>query len=74
MLEDYLDGLQRRLQDRAGDLGALPRKEAAAILNYSTRYLSKLDCLGQGPEKIRRGNRVFYPVPSLIEWLKARSK
>lgn len=73
MYDDYFEGLENRLWQRYGDLGAVPRYDAMEVLRYSPRYMAKLDCLGQGPAKIRRGNRVFYPIEGLIAWLRDRS-
>jgi hypothetical protein len=73
MHSDYFEALEKRLWDRYGDLGAVPRYDSERVLRYSPKYLAKLDCLGKGPEKIRRGNRVFYPIPGLIDWLRART-
>ena len=72
--ESYLENLEKRLWERFGNLGAVPRHTSNQTLNYSPRYLSKLDCLGLGPPRFTRGNRVFYPIPELMEWLKARTK
>lgn len=72
--ESYFERLEKRLWDRYGDIGAVPRYSAEETLRYSPRYLAKLDCLGMGPPKIRRGNRVFYPIPELVDWLKARTR
>lgn len=74
MHNDYFNALEDRLWQRYGDLVDVSRYDSEKVLKYSPKYLAKLDCLGQGPEKIRRGNRVFYPIPGLIEWLKARTK
>jgi hypothetical protein len=73
MRDEYLEALENRLWQRYGELGAVPRYDSERVLMYSPKYLAKLDCLGQGPEKIKRGNRVFYPIPGLIKWLKART-
>jgi hypothetical protein len=41
----------------------------------SQKYLANLDSKGLGPsERVRCGRRVGYPVDSLIEWLRQRSK
>lgn len=40
----------------------------------SPRTLANLDSLGDGPPRGRCGRKIFYPVDSLVAWLKARSK
>ncbi len=35
--------------------------------------LANLDCLGEGPERIRIGRKVAYPVDTLISWLAKKS-
>lgn len=35
--------------------------------------LANLDCLGKGPERIRIGRKVAYPVDALVDWLKEKS-
>ncbi|MGA2466164.1 MAG: hypothetical protein ABSH06_17665 [Thermodesulfobacteriota bacterium] len=39
----------------------------------SPGYLSNLDSQGAGPERIKVGGKVVYPVHSLIHWLEQRS-
>lgn len=36
--------------------------------------MANLDSLGQGPERLRMGRKVVYPVTSLVEWLAARAE
>ncbi len=36
--------------------------------------MANLDCLGEGPERIRISRKVVYPVKPFIEWLIARSE
>lgn len=38
------------------------------------RYMANLDSAGNGPKRIKFGNRVAYPVRSLAAWLEERSK
>ncbi len=70
----YFERLEKRLEERFGNFGAIPRYASNEAINYSPRYLAKLDCLGLGPPSFKRGNRVFYPIPELIGWLKARTR
>jgi hypothetical protein len=35
--------------------------------------MANLDCLGEGPERIRLGRKIIYPVKPLIKWLISRS-
>lgn len=39
----------------------------------STGYIANLDCKGEGPDSIRIGRKVCYPVSSFLEWLKNRA-
>ncbi len=34
--------------------------------------MANLDCLGEGPERIRMGRKVVYPIQPLVKWLMAR--
>jgi len=36
------------------------------------KYMANLDSIGVGPERIRIGRKVVYPVHSLVKWLKSR--
>ena len=36
------------------------------------RSLANLDCLGEGPERIRFGKKIAYPTDALVEWMKVR--
>lgn len=36
--------------------------------------MANLDCLGEGPERIRIGRKIAYPVKSFIQWMIARSE
>jgi len=36
------------------------------------RRMANLDCLGEGPERIRIGRKIAYPVDALVEWMKSR--
>jgi hypothetical protein len=38
------------------------------------RTMANLDALGQGPERIRVGRKIGYPVLSLIAWMKSRQE
>ncbi len=51
------------------------RTEIAAFTGgvLSEKYCANLDCQGLGPKRIKVGNRVCYPIDSLIEWLEGRS-
>lgn len=35
--------------------------------------MANFDCRGEGPEKIRIGKRVGYPVRPFVAWLKSRA-
>jgi len=35
--------------------------------------MANLDCLGEGPKRIRIGRKIAYPVKSLIQWLSERT-
>ena len=39
----------------------------------SGKYLANLDALGIGPQRIRVGRKVAYPVNELVAWLRGRS-
>jgi hypothetical protein len=73
MRDEYFARLETKLWEQYGDTGAVPRFDAEKALRYSKRYLAKLDTLGLGPPKIKRGNRVWYPIPELVQWMKMRS-
>lgn len=36
--------------------------------------MANLDCLGEGPQRIRIGRKVAYPVVDLVEWLAKRAQ
>jgi hypothetical protein len=38
----------------------------------SSGYIANLDCRGEGPETIKIGRKVCYPLEPFIEWLKSR--
>lgn len=38
----------------------------------SEKTVANMDCLGQGPPRVRIGRKIGYPVPSLISWLESR--
>ncbi len=65
------------------DLNALKEKWPSAMVArteisaftggaISQGYMANLDCGGQGPERIRIGRKILYPVDSLIRWLESR--
>jgi len=57
------------------NLPFIPRKQVGKITGnlYSPRYLSNLDCAGQGPAgRVRIGKQICYPTEAFIEWLLAR--
>lgn len=70
---DYFDQLRIRLWKHYPELGALPRLESKKWLNMTRNYMSKLDNLGQGPEKVRIGRKIHYPIDSLVGWLRDRA-
>ena len=37
------------------------------------RSMANIDCLGKGPERVRIGRKVGYPVGALIRWMEARA-
>jgi hypothetical protein len=39
----------------------------------SEKYLANLDSLGQGPERVRIGRQIAYPVDALVSWMEERS-
>lgn len=39
----------------------------------SSGRMANLDCLGEGPERIRIGRKICYPVKTLVLWLSARA-
>lgn len=52
----------------------LTQKEAAALLRLSVTGLQRLNRLGEGPPKLRIGDRTTtYPKAELIAWAKART-
>ncbi len=36
--------------------------------------MANLDCQGVGPERIRIGRKICYPVTSLVRWLEERAE
>ena len=36
------------------------------------RRMANLDSLGEGPERIRVGRKIAYPVKSLVAWMQTR--
>jgi hypothetical protein len=36
------------------------------------KYMANLDSQGDGPERMRIGRKVCYPVSSLVRWMKSR--
>ena len=40
----------------------------------SSGRMANLDCIGEGPQRIRIGRKICYPVKSLITWLVGRSE
>ena len=51
----------------------MPRPEAAAEINLSTRTLERLDAAGEGPPTIRVGAKVLYPRSLLHTWMRSRT-
>jgi hypothetical protein len=39
----------------------------------SGKYMANLDSQGLGPDKIKCGGRIGYPVKPLIQWMRDRS-
>jgi hypothetical protein len=39
----------------------------------SSKRLANLDCLGEGPKRIRIGRKVVYRTEDLLEWLESRA-
>ena len=39
----------------------------------SPKRLANLDCLGEGPKRMRIGRKVAYRTDDLLEWLDSRS-
>ncbi len=39
----------------------------------SPSYIANMDCRGMGPERIRIGRKIAYPVDALVDWLKEKS-
>lgn len=62
------------LTDRWGGGPYVARSKVAefsgGMLNPKT--LANLDSLGQGPERIRYGKKIYYPVDELVEWMTKR--
>jgi len=54
----------------------ITRKEVSRLLGgiLSPGYLANLDCLGQGPKKVRIGGKVAYLRQDLVEWLEKRAQ
>ena len=55
----------------------VPRTEISRFSGglFSEKSLANHDCYGTGPkERIRIGNRICYPVHSLIEWMESQSE
>lgn len=50
---------------------SLVRKFSGGMLNPKT--MANLDSLGEGPERVKFGNRVYYPVVKLAEWAQNRA-
>jgi hypothetical protein len=38
------------------------------------KYLANLDSKGEGPERIRIGRKIGYPVKSFVAWLEGRAQ
>jgi hypothetical protein len=38
------------------------------------KYLANLDSKGEGPERIRIGRKICYPVESFVAWLEDRAQ
>lgn len=36
--------------------------------------MANLDCLGEGPERIRMGRKIVYPLGPLVKWLMSRAE
>lgn len=48
------------------------RKFTGGLVTPGT--MSNLDSLGQGPERVKVGRYVGYPIDSLVRWLESRAK
>lgn len=73
------------MNERKIDLSHLADKWASTVVarsevgNFSggmvmPKYLANLDSKGEGPDRIRIGRKIGYPVKSFISWLEARAE
>ncbi len=46
-------------------------REAAAYLSVTQQYLNKIERMGQGPRRIKKGRMTFYAVADLDAWMRA---
>ncbi|MCX5829309.1 MAG: hypothetical protein NTV58_15105 [Deltaproteobacteria bacterium] len=67
------------------DLSALGAKWPSAIVSrekvgefsggvLNPKTMANLDCQGLGPDRVKIGRKNAYPVPALIDWMRARMK
>lgn len=54
--------------------GLVARKDVGIFTGglISPKTQANLDSLGQGPERIRIGRQVAYPVDAYVKWLESR--
>lgn len=71
-MSNYFEELEKRLEEKYPN-GAVPRLDSQIWLNLTPGYMSKLDCLKKGPEKIKLRKKVHYPIKPLIRWLQERN-
>lgn len=46
-------------------------QEAADYLSVTPQYLNKMERMGQGPRRIKKGRMTFYAVADLDAWMRA---
>ena len=46
-------------------------QEAAGYLSVTPQYLNKMERMGQGPRRIKKGRMTFYAVADLDAWMRA---
>jgi predicted site-specific integrase-resolvase len=54
--------------------GFLSRRDPAVQLNISERTLHRWRRLGEGPPVTKVGRRIYYQLPTVREWLRAREQ
>ena len=54
----------------------IPAKELPRLLGglYTAKSLANLRWLGKGPKAFKRGSRIFYLRPSVVDWLAESSQ